>query len=68
MTTQQAITLLLTSDEYLADWLRAGHSRMDRSNYKRRLKEGKLSLEKQDELLESVGFVVKQVKIWTKPS
>ncbi len=67
MNTMKAITALLYDEEWLLAWLRAGHTNLERRNYRRRLKDGKLSIELQEKLLQEVGFSVKQEKLWNKP-
>jgi hypothetical protein len=68
MTTDKALADLLNNDErWLAAWMRAGRTKQDRYYLRKRLGEGKLSVEKKEEFLVAFGFTVKQEKLWQRP-
>jgi len=68
LTTSQALTRLLTDDDYLLTWMQSGYSREDRSRLKYRLIRGKLSTEKMEEILLRCGWLVVTEKQWQKPA
>lgn len=67
LTTHLALRKLLTDEEYLLRWLRAGYTKDDRSRTKYRLDHDQLSLDKIEEILEKCGFTVAQEKMWQTP-
>lgn len=68
MTTKQALDQLLNDEAYLLAWLKAGRTKDERRLLRHRLANGKLTIDKQEELLTAFGFGVKQEKLWTKPT
>lgn len=68
LTTHLALRKLLTDEEYLLRWMKAGYSKDDRSRIKYRLEHDQLSLKKIEEILVKCGFTVAQEKIWQTPS
>lgn len=68
MTTNEALHQLLNDEAYLLPWLRAGRTKNERRNLRHRLTNGKLTIDKQEELLTLFGFSVKTEKQWNKPA
>ncbi|GAB2571812.1 hypothetical protein [Spirosoma areae] len=68
LTTHLALRMLLTHEEFLLRWLRAGYSKEDRSRMKYRLDHEQLTLDKMEEVLEKCGFTVAIEKQWNTPT
>lgn len=67
LTTRAALRSLLTKQELLIIWLKAGYSKEERSRMKYRLERSQLSLDKMEEVLEKCGFTVAVEKAWNSP-
>lgn len=67
LTTHLALRKLLTDEDYLLTWLKAGYSKEDRSRMKYRLDHDQLSLDKMEEVLAKCGFTIAQKTTWNKP-
>lgn len=67
LTTHLALRLLLTDEDYLLRWLKAGYSKEDRARMKYRFDRDQLTLDKIEEVLEKCGFTVAVEKQWNKP-
>ncbi|WP_234733237.1 hypothetical protein [Tellurirhabdus bombi] len=67
LTTDLALKRLLTSEEYLATWLRCGYTLAHRRTYLHRLVKGTLSTGKKEEILIKAGFSVKMPTTWNRP-
>lgn len=63
-----ALKKLLTSEDYLLIWLKAGYTKEERSRFKYRLDNDQLTLDKIEEVLERCGFTVAQEKLWNTPN
>ncbi|RYC69756.1 hypothetical protein [Spirosoma sordidisoli] len=67
LSTQLALRVLLTDDDYLRTWLEAGYTKEDRSRLKYRFDRDQLSLDLMEEILTRCGFTVAVEKQWNRP-